>query len=58
MAAIGIQDGSNNQQEPQGANPPKAILPADRVFSVQVGTELFKISGASIASDGTFDMDL
>ena len=32
-------------------NIPK-ILPHERVFPVQIGTELFKLSGASISSDG------
>jgi hypothetical protein len=31
-----------------------SILPAGRVFPIQVGCELFKLSGASIASDGKF----
>lgn len=29
------------------------ILPHERVFPIQIGTELFKLSGASISSDGT-----
>ena len=28
------------------------ILPHERVFPVQLGSELFKLSGASISSDG------
>lgn len=28
------------------------ILPNEKVFSVQVGSEVFRLSGASIASDG------
>lgn len=28
------------------------ILPHERVFPVQIGSELFKLSGASISSDG------
>lgn len=28
------------------------ILPHERVFPVQIGTELFKLSGASLSSDG------
>ena len=28
------------------------ILPHERVFPIQIGTELFKLSGASISSDG------
>jgi hypothetical protein len=30
------------------------ILPHERVFPIQVGTELFKLSGASLSSDGVF----
>lgn len=30
----------------------KCTLPPERVFSIQIGTELFRLSGASIASDG------
>lgn len=30
------------------------ILPHERVFPVQIGTELFKLSGASLSSDGMF----
>lgn len=29
------------------------ILPHERVFPIQIGTELFKLSGASLSSDGT-----
>ena len=29
-----------------------AGLPARKVFSIQIGTELFRLSGASISSDG------
>lgn len=31
------------------------ILPHDRVFPIQIGSELFKLSGASLSSDGTYD---
>jgi hypothetical protein len=30
----------------------KSTLPTEKVFSIQIGTELFRLSGASIASDG------
>ncbi|BCR96071.1 uncharacterized protein AKAW2_21011S [Aspergillus luchuensis] len=30
---------------------PKCTLPLEKVFSIQIGTELFRLSGASIASD-------
>lgn len=29
------------------------ILPHERVFPIQIGCELFKLSGASLSSDGT-----
>lgn len=29
------------------------ILPHERVFPIQIGSELFKLSGASLSSDGT-----
>ena len=29
-----------------------AVLPAEKVFPIQIGSELFRLSGASIASDG------
>jgi len=29
------------------------VLPHERVFPVQIGSELFKLSGASLSSDGT-----
>ncbi|KAE8151734.1 hypothetical protein BDV25DRAFT_138555 [Aspergillus avenaceus] len=32
-------------------NQPKCTLPPESVFSIQIGTELFRLSGASIASD-------
>jgi hypothetical protein len=31
------------------------ILPHERVFPIQIGSELFKLSGASISSDGEYD---
>lgn len=30
------------------------ILPHEKVFPIQIGTELFRLSGASISSDGMF----
>lgn len=34
------------------------ILPHERVFPVQLGSELFKLSGASISSDGVFPLSV
>lgn len=31
---------------------PPSILPAEKVFPIQIGSELFRLSGASITSDG------
>ena len=30
------------------------VLPAGRVFPIQIGSELFRLSGASISSDGQY----
>jgi hypothetical protein len=30
------------------------VLPHERVFPIQIGSELFKLSGASLSSDGEF----
>lgn len=30
------------------------ILPHERVFPIQIGSELFKLSGASLSSDGAY----
>ncbi len=32
--------------------PSDCNLPREKVFSIQIGTKLFRLSGASIASDG------
>lgn len=32
---------------------PPSILPPEKVFPIQIGSELFRLSGASISSDGT-----
>lgn len=32
--------------------PSKCTLPKEKVFSIQIGSEIFRLSGASIASDG------
>jgi hypothetical protein len=31
------------------------ILPHEKVFPIQIGSELFRLSGASISSDGMFN---
>lgn len=35
---------------------PKSTLPAEKVFPIQIGSELFRLSGASIGSDGQFNI--
>ena len=32
----------------------KPILPPEKVFSIQIGSKLFRLSGASISSDGQY----
>lgn len=32
------------------------ILPHERVFPIQIGSELFKLSGASLSSDGVYNI--
>ncbi|KAL1847462.1 hypothetical protein Plec18170_008575 [Paecilomyces lecythidis] len=53
--------GPNSVQPPSGSRAssvsskkgsrPKCTLPAEKVFPIQIGSELFRLSGASIASD-------
>jgi hypothetical protein len=31
---------------------PPSILPPEKVFPIQIGSDLFRLSGASISSDG------
>ncbi|EAW07137.1 uncharacterized protein ACLA_018410 [Aspergillus clavatus NRRL 1] len=45
---------SNDSVSQKGLSPgkgPRSMLPTEKVFSIQIGTELFRLSGASIASD-------
>jgi hypothetical protein len=53
------------RQQISGGAPPTAIigtstipstLPPEKVFSIQIGSELFRLSGASISSDGQYFM--
>lgn len=43
---------SASPQVRASASPTQSLLPLDKVFSIQIGTELFRLSGASVASDG------
>jgi hypothetical protein len=60
MANVGADQNSHQKPTPMSIQPsslqlvskiPK-ILPHERVFPIQIGSELFKLSGASISSDG------
>ncbi|PLB36028.1 uncharacterized protein BDW47DRAFT_119050 [Aspergillus candidus] len=42
---------SASPQVRASASPTQSLLPLDKVFSIQIGTELFRLSGASVASD-------
>ncbi|PLN82411.1 K+ channel tetramerization domain-containing protein [Aspergillus taichungensis] len=42
---------SASPQGPASASPTQSMLPLEKVFSIQIGTELFRLSGASVASD-------
>ncbi|GFF31421.1 uncharacterized protein YDR132C [Aspergillus udagawae] len=45
---------ASTNSDSQGRSPAtkaKSTLPTEKVFSIQIGTELFRLSGASIASD-------
>lgn len=50
---------SQAQAQAQSASPIQLIskipyiLPHERVFPIQIGSELYKLSGASLSSDGT-----
>ncbi len=60
-------DGASTQDPPgilreEGATAPRKwntdiphILPHERVFPIQIGSELFRLSGASISSDGMYN---
>jgi hypothetical protein len=43
-------------REPPRKMPPDIphILPHEKVFPIQIGSELFRLSGASISSDGQY----
>ncbi|EEA26520.1 hypothetical protein EYB25_003758 [Talaromyces marneffei] len=45
------QSSPSNANKPLEAGTQKCNLPPEKVFSIQLGSELFRLSGASIASD-------
>ncbi|KAK4121846.1 hypothetical protein N657DRAFT_99229 [Parathielavia appendiculata] len=51
MSTTGAEDGFNEPDSMIAANRIPNILPHERVFPIQIGCELFKLSGASISSD-------
>ena len=46
------QDGSSGQQRSLADTAMPMVLPARKVFPIQIGDKLFRLSGASISSDG------
>jgi hypothetical protein len=46
------QSSPSDPKVPLEAGTQKSNLPPEKVFSIQLGSELFRLSGASIASDG------
>jgi len=52
-AASQSQGRSSRGSRVPSANPP-SILPPEKVFPIQIGSDLFRLSGASISSDGLF----
>lgn len=63
------EDGANSQDPPgilreEGVTRARKwntdipnILPHERVFPIQIGSELFRLSGASISSDGMYERE-
>ncbi|RJE18268.1 hypothetical protein PHISCL_09392 [Aspergillus sclerotialis] len=43
---------STPPSQPTPSLPAQSTLPPEKVFSIQVGTKLFRLSGASLSSDG------
>ena len=56
LTSVSSSDGHGRTVEPLSENNISKIphiLPHERVFPIQIGSELFKLSGASISSDGS-----
>ncbi|KAL9623020.1 MAG: hypothetical protein Q9160_002739 [Pyrenula sp. 1 TL-2023] len=47
----GMASSASRQSQSAVPSPSISILPAEKVFPIQIGSELFRLSGASIASD-------
>lgn len=47
------QDPTQTRGSRTASGHPPSILPPEKVFPIQIGSELFRLSGASISSDGT-----
>lgn len=52
LTNISERDDANNEQLLLPNRNTSSTLPAGKVFPIQIGSELFKLSGASISSDG------
>lgn len=52
LSNISERDDANNEQMLLPNRNTSSTLPAGKVFPIQIGSELFKLSGASISSDG------
>lgn len=60
MTSIASSDAGNLTVEPlseRNVSRIPLILPHERVFPIQIGSELFKLSGASLSSDGESWLD-
>ena len=54
----GTRSNAERSSMPQLVSKIPNILPHERVFPIQIGTKLFKLSGASISSDGQSSVTL
>ena len=52
QAAQGVASGRTNMGTRAPSGHPPSILPPEKVFPIQIGSDLFRLSGASISSDG------
>lgn len=52
LSGLGIGNSTSIHSKKASSNPTTTILPAEKMFPIQIGSETFRLSGASIASDG------
>jgi hypothetical protein len=50
-----LKDPGRKLPPPRDPNDIPHILPHEKVFPIQIGSELFRLSGASISSDGQYN---